>query len=89
MIAATPELIEEIRMLNKAREDLELEPYTFTSRKCLKCQKEFESWGIENRICHICKEEIEEIENKTAYYSGYGSLELTISDLPGELEDTE
>lgn len=40
--------------IDKIRKQLGLEPLKTTTRKCLRCEKSFKSYGYNNRMCMDC-----------------------------------
>ena len=45
----------EIKNINKCRSRVGMKKLNIKKRKCLKCNKRFESEGNHNRICELCK----------------------------------
>ena len=45
-----------------------------SKRNCLKCQNEFHSLGIHNRLCHPCTEEIKKYGKEFFEYPFYKGL---------------
>ena len=52
----TPIVISKNENLNKSSTNKKpLQNVNWTKRKCLRCSKIFDSWGIGNRLCQGCK----------------------------------
>ena len=70
--------------INKFRIEQGLLPHKEAKRRCLSCSTDFDSWGVDNRICSPCKVYQEEDEGYSYKFDDSNvdfQYDLTISQI--------
>lgn len=75
-------------MDNKERAELGLREYVAATRKCLNCEKDFDSEWNGNRICPTCKE-AQAASDEYMFSTDTGFVyDLTVSEILDQLQTT-